>query len=165
MKEWKHDVILMSGGNLGDIRTALKSVIYELKHTAGEIVVSSSVYSSEPWGESDQPPFLNQAIRLKTNLSPKALLKRCQEIEDKLGRIRTLRNGPRTIDIDLLLFDDEVINDSELIIPHPRMHLRRFNMVPVAEIAADRQHPVFRKTMQELLDLCEDRLEVVKELI
>lgn len=163
MKEWKHDVILMSGGNLGDVRLALKSVIYELKHTAGEIVATSSVYSSEPWGESDQPPFLNQAIQLKTNLPPGSLLERCQEIENQLGRTRAKRNGPRTIDIDLLLFDDLQMNDQQLIIPHPRMHLRRFNMVPVAEIAGDREHPVFGKTMNELLAECTDRLGVVKE--
>lgn len=163
MKQWKHDVILMSGGNLGDVRSALKSVIYELKHTAGEIVVTSSVYSSEPWGESNQPPFLNQAIHLKTNLSPKSLLIRCQEIENQMGRTRSLRNGPRTMDIDLLLFDDLIMSDHELTIPHPRMHLRRFNMVPVAEIAAARVHPVLRKTMKELLDECEDLLDVVKE--
>ena len=165
MMEWKQDVILMSGGNLGDVRLALKAVIYELKHAAGEIVVTSSVYSSEPWGESHQPPFLNQAIRLKTNLSPAILLEKCQEIENKLGRTRSLLNGPRTIDIDILLFDDKIIDSPHLTIPHPRMHLRRFNMVPVAEIASERLHPVFGKTMKELLAVCEDQLKVIKEQI
>ena len=154
---------LLLGGNLGDRKKNLELAIQFLNEEAGKVVSVSSIYETAAWGKEDQPDFLNQAIALTTNLSALQLLDKALEIEQKLGRIRKEKWGERLIDIDLILFGDEVINmEGKLQIPHPHMQNRRFVMQPLAEIAPDIIHPILGKTISELAENISDNLEVNK---
>jgi len=154
---------LLLGGNLGDRNKNLELAIQLLNEEAGKVVSVSSIYETAAWGKEDQPDFLNQAIALTTNLSALQLLDKALEIEQKLGRIRKEKWGERLIDIDLILFGDEVINmEGKLQIPHPHMQNRRFVMQPLAEIAPDIIHPILGKTISELAENISDNLEVNK---
>ena len=133
-----------------------------IEENCGDIIAISSVYETAAWGVTDQPPFLNQAVVLDTALSPSALMTGLLEIENKMGRLRHLKMGPRTIDIDILLMDDLAIRSDHLSIPHPSLHLRKFALVPLAEVAANIVHPEKNKTISELLTDCPDSLPVNK---
>lgn len=111
----------------------------------------SSMHETEPWGVKDQPGFINMAVEGETGLMPARLLEILKVIEDEVGRVETFRWGPRVIDLDILLYDDLVMNTPELTIPHPRMHEREFVLRPLAEIAPDKVHPVLKKTIRKLL--------------
>ena len=128
----------------------------------GKILRTSSFFETEPVGYADQPWFLNQAFELETALTPRELLAWCNEIEQDGGRVRTFPNAPRTLDLDILLYGDQVISDPDLAIPHPRMTGRRFVLEPLAEIAPDLLHPVEKKTVRGLLDICPDTAAVRK---
>jgi 2-amino-4-hydroxy-6-hydroxymethyldihydropteridine diphosphokinase len=135
------EALLAFGGNLGDVRATLDQAIALL--CAGpelRLRARSSDYQTPPWGDEDQPPFINLCIAVETTLAPEALLGRMQEIERRLGRDRAdaRRWGPRTVDIDLLAFDDVALDGPTLTLPHPRLFERAFVLVPLAEIAADR---------------------------
>ncbi|MBL7914584.1 MAG: 2-amino-4-hydroxy-6-hydroxymethyldihydropteridine diphosphokinase [Bacteroidia bacterium] len=160
VKQYEFNTILMLGGNLGDVKSNFESALSELETDMGSIFKKSSLYQSDPWGDTDQPPFLNQAIWYKTSLEPGKLLEMVLEIENKLGRVRNRKNGPRIMDIDILLIDNQIINEPKLIVPHPRMHLRRFNMLPLAELVPEWIHPVLGKSMSDLMELCEDESAV-----
>lgn len=154
---------LLLGGNLGDRRKNLALAIQFLNDEAGKVVSVSSIYETAAWGKEDQPDFLNQAIALKTNLNALQLLEKALEIEQKLGRIRMEKWGERLIDIDLILFGNDVIDiEGKLQIPHPHMQNRKFVMQPLAEIAPDINHPVLGKTILELAENISDNLEVNK---
>src|ERR1700735_2766535 len=135
------EALLGLGGNLGDVRTTLDGAVAALcdGHEV-RLIARSSDYRTPPWGVTDQPPFINAVIGVTTNLEPHPLLSRMQDCERALGRDRTKERhwGPRTIDLDLLLYDDRIINDEILTLPHPRMLERAFVLVPLAEIAPDR---------------------------
>ena len=143
-------VYLSLGSNVGDRENHLREAIQRLE-TKGRIVTVSSFYETEPVEFTDQAWFLNCAIALETNASPEGLLKSILPIEKEMGRQRVRRKGPRTIDIDILLFDDAILDSPELTIPHPAMHQRRFVLQPLAEIASRVRHPLFKKTVRELL--------------
>jgi 2-amino-4-hydroxy-6-hydroxymethyldihydropteridine diphosphokinase len=154
-------IYLLLGSNLGDSFNCLKLAVEEIAKF-GEIQSTSSIYKTKPWGKKDQPDFLNQAVELKASLSPYELLKKLQEIEVKLGRDRIEKWGPRIIDIDIIFYGSERIETSNLIAPHPKMHERRFALTPMAEIAGEFIHPVFKKSLIELLQQCPDPLQVAK---
>lgn len=154
---------LLLGGNLGDRKKNLELAIQLLNDEAGKVSAISSIYETAAWGIAEQPDFLNQAIRLETSLSALELLDKMLEIEKKLGRIRKEKWGERLIDIDLILFDEEIINiENRLQVPHPHMQNRKFVMKPLAEIAPNAYHPVLKKTISDIFENISDTLQVNK---
>ncbi len=143
-------VYLSLGSNLGDRAQHLREALQALPSDRLAVVRISPVYETAPVDKLDQPDFLNLAAEIETTLFPMQLLRRAQRIERDLGRRRLIDKGPRTIDIDILLYGDFVIQTPQLIVPHPRMHLRRFVLEPMAELAPDLRHPVLGRTMSEL---------------
>jgi 2-amino-4-hydroxy-6-hydroxymethyldihydropteridine diphosphokinase len=144
-------VYLSLGSNVGDRAANLNAAIDCLR-AFGEVAAVSSFYETEPVEFTAQPWFLNCAITLNTDKTPKHLLAGILDIEQQLGRRRAQNKGPRIIDIDILLFGNAIVEDSGLTIPHPAMHERRFVLEPLAEIAPDILHPVFKQTIRELRD-------------
>jgi len=142
---------LSLGSNLGDRMQHLEEAIHRMG-SIGVVRLLSSLYETEPVEFTDQPLFLNCAVALETSASPDELIRQLLEIEKALGRQRIQRKGPRKIDLDILLFDDQIVDTPELKIPHPAMHQRRFVLEPLAEIAPEARHPVLKKTVRELLD-------------
>ena len=146
----KKTVYLSLGSNLGDRRANLRNAIGKLLNV-GNLLAVSSFYETEPVEFTEQPWFLNCAVALQTELNADDFLKEIISIEREMGRQRTAPKGPRTVDIDILLFGKAVIHQPQLTIPHPAMHQRRFVLEPLAEIAPDAQHPVLKKTAREML--------------
>jgi 2-amino-4-hydroxy-6-hydroxymethyldihydropteridine diphosphokinase len=142
---------LSLGSNIGDRESHLRDAIAQLQ-TTGCIVSVSSFYETEPVEFTDQAWFLNCALALETTETPEQLMATVLHLEREMGRERIQKKGPRTIDIDILLFGDTILNSPALTIPHPAMHRRRFVLQPLAEIAPAARHPVLKKTVRELLD-------------
>lgn len=153
---------LLTGGNIGDRQAFLQQAKELLSLHCGEITTVSGIYETAAWGNTDQSAFLNQALELKTSLKAKHLIRCILKIEKMMGRQRKEKYGPRIIDIDILLFDDEIYNLSFLKVPHPEMQNRRFALLPLAEIAPELVHPILKKTVEQLLKECPDELEVKK---
>lgn len=156
----RNRVILMLGGNLGDTRKVFDKALERIGSGIGKVTCLSRLYGTEPWGKTDQPPFLNQALVVETGLNPVQVLKQTQAIETALGKRKEELNGPRVIDIDVMFYEDRVMSLHDLTIPHPRLHLRKFNLVPLAEIVPDWEHPILKKKIRELLHECNDPLNV-----
>jgi 2-amino-4-hydroxy-6-hydroxymethyldihydropteridine diphosphokinase len=150
----EHTVYLALGSNLGDRLTNLRLAIGALTPQM-EARAKSKVYETLPWGFADQPKFLNQVVRATTYLEPEPLLKHLKRLEVALGRKESFPNGPRLIDIDILFYDDLVLNQPALAIPHPRLQERGFVLVPLMDIAPDLVHPVTGKTVREMAALCD----------
>lgn len=139
------------GSNLGDREAYCREAIDRIRQNRCTIIRTSTFRETKPWGLSNQPPFLNGAVLIKTSLTPHELLKHLLSIETALGRIRTERWGPRVIDLDILLYDSVILQSEALSIPHPHLHERVFALEPLAEIAPDMIHPVLNKTLAALL--------------
>jgi len=144
-------VYLSLGSNVGERERMLQQALDRLHAPELRIRRLSSVYETEPQGDKKQPWFLNLAAEAETSLFPRQLLARTRKTELHLGRRRLVARGPRTIDIDILLYGDSVIETAELVVPHPRMSERRFVLEPMVELAPELRHPVGRRTMRELL--------------
>jgi 2-amino-4-hydroxy-6-hydroxymethyldihydropteridine diphosphokinase len=149
------------GSNMGDKLAACRRAL-ELLSRAGRVTRVSPFYCTEPVGYPDQETFLNAVAELETELSPLALLAACHVIEEELGRDRMFRWGPRTIDLDILLYGDQVVNTGELTIPHALMSARRFVLTPLNELAPLAVHPVSKKTVSRLLEELDDPHRVVR---
>lgn len=153
---------LLLGSNEGDRLGLMQDGMEQISKTCGKIVGQSRMYETAAWGLEEQPDFLNMAIIIDTPLQPIELLKAIHDIEQNLGRQRTLKWGQRTLDIDILFFGQHIINIPELTIPHPSVQLRRFALVPLNEIASGFVHPVLNKTISGLLADCPDPLPVTE---
>jgi 2-amino-4-hydroxy-6-hydroxymethyldihydropteridine diphosphokinase len=143
-------IYLALGTNLGDRPANLRAAIAALP-PAVTVLVESPVYETPPWGVIDQPAFLNMVLKGVTSLKPVELLSTLKRLETKLGRIPDVRWGPRKIDMDILFYDDLILDKPGLTIPHPRLHERAFVLVPLADLAPDLVHPIFSKPVRELL--------------
>ncbi len=153
-------IYLLIGSNLGDKHKNLDLALIQIDKKIGKILRKSSRYETEPWGNTDQDSFINQAVAITSNLEPNTMLELLKGIEKQLGRTDSIINGPRLIDIDILMWGGKTIKNSHLEIPHPRLHLRNFALIPLMEIASDKIHPLFKKTIEELYDESQDPLDV-----
>jgi len=150
------------GSNLGDSFAHIRGAESRLRKAGVRIIRCSSVYRTEPVGSVNQPWFLNRVIEIDTDQSPLELLVTVKAIETKRGRCPGPRNGPRPIDIDILLAEGTILRTASLEIPHPRLPERRFALVPLVEIAPDLVHPVFKKSIRSILRRCPDKSQVVR---
>lgn len=153
---------LALGSNEGNRMEWLQKAMELLAANCGDIIKKSSVYETAAWGITDQPDFLNMALQLQTTKPPSELLTAILQIETGLGRQRSVKWGPRTLDIDILLYNDSIIEINGLTIPHPFLHQRLFTLLPLAEIAPGYMHPLLHKTIARLLSDCTDKLDVHK---
>jgi len=151
---------LLLGSNQGERPLMLSAARARINLLAGAVTMTSSLYETAAWGKTDQPDFLNQIVGIHTKLTPAVLLSTLQAIENSLGRERKGTGGPRPIDIDILLYGEQVIQEPDLTIPHASMADRRFALTPLAELVPDLVHPVSKKTIAQMLQECQDQLEV-----
>jgi len=159
----KHSIYILTGSNLGDKKQYLLTARNELSKRIGTLIKESSLYESEPWGFTSEDSFLNQVLLYETCLSPHEILEITQQIEYENGRVRT-GNGytSRNLDIDILFYDDLIIHSDNLTIPHPRLHERKFTLLPLNEIAPNFVHPVIKSDIANILNTCEDKSIVNK---
>lgn len=154
--------VLSLGSNVGDRLDYLTLSKTAIRNYIGSIQFSSNIYETEPWGIDNQDSYLNQVVAVQTDRTPNDLLDNIHLIERELGRIRREHYGPRTIDIDILYYGERIIDIENLKIPHPHIQKRRFILVPLSEILPQMQHPLLKKTNQELLDVVKDEGKVTK---
>jgi 2-amino-4-hydroxy-6-hydroxymethyldihydropteridine diphosphokinase len=151
------------GSNLGNKRAFLESALINIQRCIGEIVTLSGIYETEPWGFSSTSSFFNQAVEIKTKHTPEKLIEIIFTIEEIAGRSRNQKSYTnRTLDIDILFYGNEIIESEQIKIPHPRLHLRKFVLIPLREIAPELVHPLFDKTVTELLYECRDESRVLR---
>jgi 2-amino-4-hydroxy-6-hydroxymethyldihydropteridine diphosphokinase len=159
------EVVIILGGNLGDVPDTFKKCEERFETLGYELVDISSLYSSPSWGYQSNNPFYNRILVFNTNKNPQEVLDDCLSIENEFGRKRDLHweYQDRTIDIDILFYGEEIIVEEHLMIPHPRLHERKFCLVPLKEIMPDFVHPGLDKTIRTLLDECEDESKITRE--
>jgi 2-amino-4-hydroxy-6-hydroxymethyldihydropteridine diphosphokinase len=153
---------LLIGGNLGNREQNMARARQEIETRAGLIIEASSLYQTGAWGKTDQPDFLNQVLKIETSLDAPELLEQLLTAEQTMGRFRNEKYGPRIIDMDILFFNNDIINTASLQVPHPRLQERRFALIPMAEIAGEKIHPLLGISINQLLVLCPDHLPVYK---
>ena len=155
-----NQAFLLTGSNVGDRLDYLRRSVNRLNASCGTVVQQSPVYETAAWGFTEQRAFLNQALELHTQLKAEALMNCLLQAEENLGRRRNEKYGPRSIDIDILLYNDEVHTSPQCIIPHAQLPNRLFALIPLADIAGYVIHPVLHKTILQLLEACPDKLPV-----
>jgi 2-amino-4-hydroxy-6-hydroxymethyldihydropteridine diphosphokinase len=153
---------LLLGSNMGNSKKQLSKATGLIEKQIGKLLRQSSLYQTAAWGNTNQPDFLNQVIIVQTKLNAGQTMQAILSIEKKMGRIRTVKNAPRIIDIDILFFNKEIINDKELIVPHPQLQKRRFVLTPLNELSPNFKHPVIKKSIHRLFIHCPDKLNVKK---
>jgi 2-amino-4-hydroxy-6-hydroxymethyldihydropteridine diphosphokinase len=158
-----NNVFLLLGSNLGDRKLFLQQAILHIAYDIGPTQKISSVYETQSWGKTDEPDYLNMVVELETELSAQSILDKILAIEQVMGRVREEKWGSRIIDIDILYYNDAIINEPGLHVPHPQLHNRRFTLEPLAEIAPDFIHPIFKKNNLWLKNELKDSL-IVKKL-
>lgn len=150
-------VHLMTGSNLGSTMENLQRAREEIARRAGRVIYCSRIYVSDPWGYADQQSFMNQLVVIETEKTAGELMDICLETEKMLGRVRSKeQNSPRTIDIDILFYGIDIIEEEGLVVPHPRLHLRNFCLIPLMEVHPALVHPVFDRTIWQLYRDCGD---------
>jgi 2-amino-4-hydroxy-6-hydroxymethyldihydropteridine diphosphokinase len=157
------DVFLLLGSNLGDREGCLQKAIDLIDTELGTVSQKSSIYETAAWGKTDQPNYLNQVVKVNTQLSARQVLDKVLKIETTMGRVREEKWGSRIIDIDILFYGEDIINEPGLIVPHPELHNRKFTLEPLSEMAPDLQHPVLKKSIFQLKSELKDNL-IVKKL-
>lgn len=161
MRNEFYEVYLLLGSNMGDRMAHLAQARDLIAERIGAVTLTSHFYETQAWGKTEQADFINQAIAVETLQSPQEVLKNILQIEQDLGRTRTEKWESRTIDIDIALFDDKIVDDSDLQIPHPQLPQRNFALVPLMEIAGDVIHPVLNIPIEDVYMACKDPLDVV----
>lgn len=153
---------LLLGSNMGNSQLQLSYAIEHINKKIGTVLRKSSLYATAAWGNTNQPDFLNQVIFVGTEMGAQETLQTILSIEAQMGRIRTIKNAPRVIDIDILFFNKQIINSENLTIPHPEIKNRRFALIPLNELSPNFKHPVFSKSLHTMLTECSDELNVKK---
>lgn len=161
----KHTAFIGSGSNLGEREKQLNAALQGIRRTIGEVVRESAIYQTSPWGGIDQPDYLNQVWQIQTDLGPFALMQALLDLEALANRERTQRWSARTLDLDLLFYDDYRIRTHFLTLPHPRLQDRNFVLIPLAEIAPDWEHPVLKQSARQLLQNSPDQEKVLKHFL
>ncbi|MBK8610534.1 MAG: 2-amino-4-hydroxy-6-hydroxymethyldihydropteridine diphosphokinase [Chitinophagaceae bacterium] len=155
-------IYLLLGSNMGNSKAQLLKAIVQIEKRIGMVKRRSSLYSTAAWGNINQPDFLNQVVIVETELNAMRAMDTILQIEMKMGRQRTIKNAPRIIDIDILFFNKEIIDQEQLQVPHPQIQNRRFVLVPLNELSPNFKHPVLQKTVHQLLLQGKDHLNVKK---
>ena len=157
-----HHLVLLTGSNVGDSLANLQTAARYIAAEVGSIQKQSSVYKTAPWGNTKQQDFLNQVLWVDTEKSAREALSLVLAIEQKMGRVREQKWAPRTIDIDILFYDDAIIQESDLQVPHPLLHLRKFTLQPLLELDPNFIHPLFKQSITQLSNACPDESLVEK---
>ena len=153
---------LLLGSNIGNSKVSLAKALRQIEKQIGTVTRQSGLYSTAAWGNTRQPDFLNQVIIVETKLNAAETMQTILYIEKKMGRIRTVKNAPRIIDIDILFFNKKIIDQPELTVPHPQIQNRRFVLIPLNQLSPNLKHPGLKKTVHQLLMHCPDKLHVKK---
>jgi 2-amino-4-hydroxy-6-hydroxymethyldihydropteridine diphosphokinase len=161
MAKKSNTAYLLTGSNMGERVDNLKKVHSLIEQYIGKVAQASHFYETQAWGKTDQPDFLNQALEVITPQYPSEILSNILKIEAEMGRVRTEKWEERVIDIDILLYNEEIINETNLVIPHPHLHERNFALIPLMEIAGETLHPVLNLPIEDVYFDCNDPLDVV----
>lgn len=153
-------VFFITGGNIGNRKKNMETAAALIEKNIGKIIQSSKIYETDAWGITDQPTFYNQVLIVESKFFAHEVIQKILKIEEEMGRVRTIKNAARIIDIDVLFFNDETVNEQNLIIPHQEIANRRFVLIPLNELVPEMVHPVLKKSVRELLSLCKDPLKV-----
>lgn len=155
-----NQLFLITGSNLGNRQKNLEVAAALIDKRIGKIIRRSKIYETDAWGIMDQPTFYNQVLIVESKFSAQKVIQKILKIEEEMGRVRTIKNAARIIDIDILFFNDETVNEQNLIIPHQEIANRRFVLVPLNELEPEMIHPVLKKSIADLLSICKDPLKV-----